>query len=297
MSTLPLRSWLFVPGDSERKQAKAVSAGADALILDLEDSVAASQLPAARTCVREFLNAHRQSASQLWVRTHAPSSTDFEADLTAVVPGKPAGLVLPKVSSPREIAEVSAKLTQLESQAGFAPGSIRLMAIATETPAALLRLGEFAHGADARLVALTWGMEDLGAAMGVTTQREPDGSLVPVFELARTLCLVAAAAAGVQAVDSVYTAFRDLEGLSREAARARRDGFGGKLAIHPDQVRTIHEAFTPSTAEVEHARRVVAAFEAAGESGVTSLDGKMLDRPHLIQAQRVLSLSARASRP
>src|SRR5690606_19493815 len=168
VSTLPLRSWLFVPGDSERKQAKAVSAGADALILDLEDSVAASQLPAARTCVREFLNAHRQSASQLWVRTHAPSSTDFEADLTAVVPGKPAGLVLPKVSSPREIAEVSAKLTQLESQAGFAPGSIRLMAIATETPAALLRLGEFAHGADARLVALTWGMEDLGAAMGVT---------------------------------------------------------------------------------------------------------------------------------
>jgi citrate lyase subunit beta/citryl-CoA lyase len=283
----PLRSLLFVPGDSERKQTKALTSGADALILDLEDSVAEAQLPAARAQVLQFLNANPRGGTgpQRWVRLNAPSSGKLRDDLRAVIGGKPDGLVLPKVSSAREVAEVSSLLKGPE---------IRIIAIATETPQALLTLAYYGTGAAGpRLSGLTWGMEDLSAALGATEKTNPDGTLTPVFELARSLCLVAAAAAGVQAIDGVHADFRDTAGLAREAARARRDGFTAKLAIHPDQVPVINAAFSPSEAEVEHAKRVVAAFEAEGNAGVTSLDGKMLDRPHLVLAQRVLELSRR----
>ncbi len=272
-----MRSWLFVPGDSERKQVKALGSEADALILDLEDSVDPAQRDAARQQVHGLLAGKR--AKPLWVRTNGTESGALADDLAAVLPGRPDGIVLPKVSGVREIAAVAAKL----------PPATKLLAIVTETPRALLSFGEYAAGVDPKVAALTWGMEDLAAALGASSQRNDDGSLTAPFALARSLCLIAAAAAGVQAIDGVYTDFRDREGLSREAERARRDGFTGKLAIHPDQVAVINAAFTPSEADVERARRIVAAFAASSGAGVTSLDGKMIDRPHLLHAQRLLA--------
>jgi citrate lyase subunit beta / citryl-CoA lyase len=290
-----LRSLLFVPGDSERKQTKALASGADALILDLEDSVAPAQLPAARTQVRQFLATNAGAAAQRWVRVNSPSSGILREDVAAVIDGRPDGIVLPKVSSVSEVAQASKQLAELEKKAGIAIGSTRLIVIATETPVALLKLGEYVAGTPGleRLAALTWGMEDLSAALGAAAKTETDGSLTPVFELARSLCLVAAAAASVPAIDGVHADFRDSAGLAREAARARRDGFTAKLAIHPDQVPFINAAFSPSTAEVERARRIVAAFAASPNVGVTSLDGQMLDRPHLLLAQRILALASR----
>ncbi|HEU4623333.1 MAG TPA: CoA ester lyase [Steroidobacteraceae bacterium] len=291
----PLRSLLFVPGDSERKQAKALGSGADAVILDLEDSVAEAQLPAARTQVRAFLEATPRGAGlQRWVRVNSPSSGKTADDLAAVVGAWPDGIMLPKVSAAREVAEVGDALAAFEARAGIAVGSIRVIVIATETPQALLTMAGYGHGeAGPRLAGLTWGIEDLSAALGVTQKTKPDGSLIPVLELARSLCLVAAGAAGVQAIDGVYTDFRDSAGLQREAARARSEGFTAKMAIHPDQVPIINAAFSPTVAEVEHAKRVIAAFAASPGAGVTSLDGRMLDRPHLALAQRVLELSRR----
>ena len=290
----PLRSLLFVPGDSERKQAKALTSGADALILDLEDSVAASQLPAARERVRQFLSQPaRPGDPQRWVRVNGPGSGQMADDFAAVISGRPNGIVLPKVSSVGEVAQAGVSLGELEAQVGVKVGSTPFIVIATETPQALLKLGEYASAGPGteRLAALTWGMEDLSAALGALSKTEADGSLTPVFQLARSLCLVAAAAAGVQAIDGVHADFRDTAALTRDAARARRDGFTAKLAVHPDQVPVINAAFTPTAAEVERARRIIAAFAAAPDMGVTSLDGQMLDRPHLILAQRVLELS------
>jgi len=294
MSGQLLRSLLFVPGDSERKQAKALESGADALILDLEDSVDESQLPAARGRVHDFVSGTRTpSGPQHWVRVNSLSSGKMLEDLAAVIRAKPDGIVLPKVSSARELAEVGHYLSALEVREGLAEGSTRLLVIATETPAALLTLGEYNPAtAGKRLAGLTWGMEDLSAALGALGKKEDDGSLTPVLQLARSLCLLAAAAAGVQAIDGVHADFRDGTGLTLDVGRARRDGFTGKMAIHPDQVPVINAAFSPTAAEIERARRIVAAFEAAPGAGVTSLDGQMLDRPHLVLARRVLELSA-----
>lgn len=294
-ATGPLRSLLFVPGDSERKQTKALSSGADALILDLEDSVAPSQLPAARVQVRKFLEAPRQQGLQQWVRVNGPDSGQLADDLAAVMVGRPDGIVLPKVSSVSEVLQAGKQAAELEARAGIETGATRFIVIATETPTALLRLGEYSTKAPGteRLAGLTWGMEDLSAALGALSKSESDGSLTPVLELARSLCLIAAAAAGVQAIDGVHADFRDTAGLTREAARARRDGFTAKLAIHPDQVAAINAAFSPTAAEIERARRVIAAFAAAPNTGVTSLDGQMLDRPHLVLAERILELSRR----
>ncbi len=296
MTTAPLRSLLFVPGDSERKQAKALHAGADALILDLEDSVAEVALPEARARVRHFLSAHAPEtrSSQLWVRLNSLASGKLLEDLDAVMVGRPDGVVLPKVSSVEEVQEVGRHLSAREARQST-EGGTRLIVIATETPQALLKLGDYSPAtAGERLAGLTWGMEDLSAALGALAKTEADGSLTPIFELARSLCLIAAAAAGVQAIDGVEADFRDTARLERDVARARRDGFTAKLAIHPDQVPIINAVFTPTVAEVEQARRVIAAFASAQGAGVTSLDGKMLDRPHLILARRVLQLAARA---
>jgi citrate lyase subunit beta/citryl-CoA lyase len=292
----PLRSLLFVPGDSERKQVKALTSRADALILDLEDSVAPAQLPAARVRVRQFLSAPPGAdGPQRWVRVNAPGSGKLRDDFESVMGGRPDGIVLPKVSSVAEVAQAGKLLAEVESRAGIEVGSTPFLVIATETPRALLTLGEYGPGVAGteRLAALTWGMEDLSAAIGALGKTEPDGSLTPVFALARSLCLLVAAAVGVQAIDGVHADFRDLAGLGREAGRARRDGFTAKLAIHPDQVPVINTAFSPSAAELERARRIVAAFAAAPDTGVTSLDGQMLDRPHLKLAERVLELSRR----
>ncbi len=297
MSATPvLRSLLFVPGDSERKLARGLGSGADALIVDLEDSVDPRRLPAARAQVLEFLQAQVERAtSELWVRVNALSSGRLYEDVTAVLPGRPAGLVLPKVDSYADIERIALTLEAIEGGHGLAIGSTRLIVIGTETPAGLLALGQYPHAAAThhasarRLAGLTWGMEDLSAALGVRAQRGPDGSLRPVFEQARTTCLLAAGALGIQALDGVFGEFRDAEGLRREAEQARADGFTGKLAIHPDQVALIHAAFTPSAEEIEWARRVLAAFEAAGGGGVAALDGRMIDQPHRVLALRILS--------
>jgi citrate lyase subunit beta / citryl-CoA lyase len=295
-----LRSWLFVPGDSERKQTKALTVAADALILDLEDSVAPAQLPAARTRVAALLGAPSGSnAAELWVRVNPPSTDLMRADLAALfAAGAPAGVVLPKVSSPEEILMTAEQLAALERTRGTRDGSTRLLIIATETPAGLLSLPRYpgvlaGTPAAARLAGLTWGMEDLSTALGARGKRNAAGALTFTFQLARTQCLLAAAALDVQAVDQVFTDFRDGTGLAAELEAARRDGFSGKLAIHPDQVGAINAAFTPSAAERAHARRVIAAFAAAPGAGVATLDGQMIDRPHLLQAQRMLAAEER----
>ena len=279
---------LFVPGDSERKLAKGDGTGADALILDLEDAVAPERRPQARGLVREYLTARRGARQPvLWVRVNPLDSADALADLAAVMPGAPDGIVVPKTSSGADVVRLDHYLSALETREGIAVGSTRILPVATETARALFQLGSYV-GASARLHGLTWGAEDLPAALGATTNRGPDGELAFVYQLARALCLAAAVAADVQPIDTVYPDFRDLAGLEKCAARARMDGFSGKIAIHPDQVPVIQRAFTPTPEELAHARSVVAAFAASPNAGTVALDGRMLDRPHLTQAQKVL---------
>jgi citrate lyase subunit beta / citryl-CoA lyase len=288
-----IRSWLFVPGDDTRKHDKASSSGADALIFDLEDSVTPQLLPKARTRVRNFLASHRErSALQLWVRVNALTSGKLADDLGIVMAGAPDGIVLPKVSSAREAVEVGRLLSPLEEKFGTPPGRTQLLVIATETPQALFALGDYASTANPRLAGLTWGAEDLSAALGAAA-RDADGAFTFTFELARSLCLLAASAAGVAAFDGVHVDFKNSDALKREAARACRDGFSGKLAIHPAQIEPINAAFNPQPAEVARAREVVAAFAAKSDAGVLSLNGQMLDRPHLLSAQRILARAAR----
>ena len=284
------RSWLFVPGDAERKLAKGLASEADALILDLEDSVAPVNLPAARRLVADVLRQH--PGTRLWVRTNALSSPHALADLAAVVPAAPAGILLPKADGAADVARLAHYLSALEVAAGLEQGRTRVAVVATETPAALFTLGSYAP-AEARLAALTWGAEDLATALGAAANREEGGEYAFPFQVARTLCLAGAAAAGVDAIDTVFTDFRNTDGLVREARAARRAGFVGKLAIHPDQVAPINAAFTPDAAEIAHAERIVAAFAANPGLGTIGLDGRMIDMPHLKQARRLLAAAGR----
>jgi citrate lyase subunit beta / citryl-CoA lyase len=294
--TRRMRSLLFVPGDSERKLTKALGTAADALILDLEDSVDVAQLPAARARVRELLRSKpERERQQLWVRVNCLTSGLLLKDLAAIMgdagESGPDGIVLPKVFRPREIEEVSHYLTALEVRAGRDDGSTLLLVIATETPLGLLSLPSYPDKlrSAARLVALTWGSEDLGTMLGVTARVDSSGTPTPPFQMARTTCLLVAAALNVQAIDGVHADFRNKEGLVRELESARRDGFTGKLAIHPDQVDAINAAFIPTENEIAWAQRVMAAFAAAPGAGVVSLDGQMIDRPHLVHARRILA--------
>ncbi len=284
------RSWLFVPGDAERKLAKGLASAADALILDLEDSVAPVNLPAARALVAAVLRAH--NGPRLWVRINALASPHALADLAAVVPAAPAGIMLPKADGAADVMRLGHYLSALEVAAGLPEGGIRVTVVATETPAALFSLGSYAP-AHARLAALTWGAEDLATALGAAANREADGTYAFPYQLARTLCLAGAAAAEVDATDTVFTDFRDTAGLAREARAARRAGFAGKLAIHPDQVMPINDAFTPDATEIAHAERIVAAFAASPGLGTVGLDGRMVDMPHLKQARRLLASAGR----
>jgi citrate lyase subunit beta / citryl-CoA lyase len=276
---MKFRSLLFVPGDRPDRMDKALASGADALILDLEDSVTLAAKSDARRAVASFLDAN--SADRLWVRVNPLDSPELDKDLAAILPAHPDGIVLPKAEGGASVADLARRLTERGN------ATARIMAIATETPTAIFQLGSF--GGLKRLDALTWGAEDLPAAIGAAASREPDGRFTPPYELARSLCLFGAAAAGVAPIETVYPDFRDLEGLELYAARARRDGFSGMMAIHPTQVPVINAAFTPSAAEVEQARRVVAAFAAHPQAGALALDGRMIDRPHLVQAQRLLA--------
>jgi citrate lyase subunit beta/citryl-CoA lyase len=294
-----VRSLLFVPGDSERKQSRALDSPADALILDLEDSVDPARLPAARAQVAALLATPPRDRQRRWVRVNGPASGQLLADLTAIAGTAGLaldGIVVPKVSTSGEIVAVAHDLEALEVAGGRAPGSIRLIVIATETPQGVLAASryrdELGDAVRARLEGLTWGIEDLGTALGVRARRDAAGALTFPFQLARATCLLAAASLEVRAIDGVYANFRDGEGLAAELAMAVRDGFVAKLAIHPDQLEPINAAFTPSAADIERARAVLAAFAfAGGGTGVVSLDGQMLDRPHLLAAQRVLALA------
>lgn len=289
---MPLRSLLFVPGDSERKQAKAENVGADALILDLEDSVEPSRLPVAREMVREYLASHKQGP-QLWVRINPLDSGLALDDLAAVVRAAPVGILLPKVGGAADIVLLDHYLSALEARDGLAAGVIGILPVATETPQAMFALGEY-RGCSARLRGLTWGAEDLAAAVGASTNRADDGEYDFTYRMARSLCLLGAHAAGVAAIDTLWVNFRDASGLAKDVARARRAGFSGKIAIHPDQVETINQAFTPDPSEVARAQRIVDAFAQAGGVGTLQLDGEMLDRPHLKQAQRILANAPRS---
>ena len=282
-----MRSLLFVPGDSEKKLAKAQASGADVLIADLEDSVAAERKPAAREITRAFLTASA-GAVRRFVRVNPLGSGLILADLAAVVGARPDGIVLPKAEGGEDIARLGHYLAVLEAREGLPESAIAILPIATETAGAIFALASYT-GSSPRLCGVTWGCEDLAAAVGAADNRGADAAYLPPFELARSLCLFAAAAAGVAAVDTVFTDFRDEAGLEREARAAERCGFTAKMAIHPAQVGAINRAFTPDAAAVSWARKVVAAFAANPSAGVIGLDGKMLDRPHLRAAERVLA--------
>ncbi|MEM7502360.1 MAG: CoA ester lyase [Pseudomonadota bacterium] len=284
------RSYLFVPGDSERKLSKACNGDADALILDLEDAVAGPRKESARRLVAEFLN--EPSRCDCWVRINALDSGDAKLDLEAIVGAAPYGIVLPKPRGAEDIVRLADWLSELEDRSGDGRGVTRILPIVTEHPAALFRLHEFA-GASNRLEAMTWGAEDLSAAVGASRCRDADGRWLPPYELARSLCLFASAAAALPAVDTVFTDIRDTTGLAEYAQRARADGFSGMLAIHPNQIEVINEAFTPSQREIAAAAEIVRFFDDNPTAGVTEIGGKMVDRPHLLQARRVIELAAR----
>jgi citrate lyase subunit beta/citryl-CoA lyase len=290
-----LRSLLFVPGDSDKKMAKAETVAADALIFDLEDAVAPENKAAARVRVREFLAAHSSGRrQQFWVRINPLDHADAGADLAAVIPARPDGIVLPKTRGPQDIDVLSQRIGVYEAEHDIPTGSIRVLPVATETPQAIFTLGGYAN-CGKRLAGLTWGAEDLAAAVGATGNREADGRWTAPYQLVRSLCLFAAHAAGVEAIDTLWANFRDPAGLEKSCAEARRDGFSGKLAIHPDQVDIINRCFTPSSEEVQRARRIVELFEANPGAGTLALDGVMLDLPHLAQARRILARATAAA--
>ena len=284
-----MRSLLFAPGDTPKKLEKAFASGADAVILDLEDSVAEARKAEARAVTAEFLASAQRDARtpRLIVRVNALDTGWTDADLAAVVPGRPDAILLPKASHGADLQDVSARIAVLEARFGLADGAVRLHALMTENARGMLNAATFA-GKTPRLAFLSWGAEDLAADIGASANRDETGAYTDVFRLARTLTLMAAADAGVEAIDTVYTDFRNMEGLERECRAAVRDGFSGKMAIHPAQVDVINAAFTPPPEDVERAVRILALFAAAGpDAGVLSLDGRMIDKPHLRQAERV----------
>jgi citrate lyase subunit beta/citryl-CoA lyase len=282
-----MRSLLFVPGDDERKIAKGLASAADALILDLEDSVAQQRKPAARElCAATLTTGARM---RLFVRINALDTPAALLDLAAVVRARPHGIMLPKCRSGEDVRLVSHYLTALEVRDGVTAGETRILPIVTETGGSMFGLGSYDNPPLPRLCGMLWGGEDLAADLGAITNREDDGRYAAPYLMARSLCLFASASASVVAVDAVYTNFRDAAGLRKEAVEALRSGFSAKAAIHPDQIAIINEAFTPTAADVEAARQVIAAFDATPGAGVVSVDGKMLDRPHYRTAQRVLA--------
>ena len=287
-----MRSLLFVPGDSEKKLAKGLESGADALIIDLEDSVAAGRKEAARRLTAEVV-AGAKAAPLLYVRVNDLSTGLTDDDLAAVVKAGPAGIMLPKSNSGEDVARLAVRLRVHEAEAGIADGATRILPIITETPAGVLNAGTYA-GASERLSGLTWGAEDLSAEIGAAATRDEDGRYTDVFRFARISTILAATAAEVAPIDTVFPNFRDEEAFHRDCLEGARDGFTGRMAIHPVQVPVINAVFTPSPEAVAEARAVVDAFAAAGNPGVVAIDGKMYDRPHLKRAERLLARAGAA---
>lgn len=285
---MTLKSLLFVPGDSEKKLAKAESTGADALLLDLEDAVSQDRLPVARGLVLEYLKSHNRQHQQVWVRINPLNTPLALPDLVAVMAGQPDGIVLPKPLDSSDVLQLDHFLSALEQREGIKVGHTRILPVATEVAGALFSLNTYA-GCSARLAGLTWGAEDLATSVGASTNKKDNGEFDDTFLLARSLCLLAAAHAGVQAIDTLSVDFRNTESLQADVQRARRQGFSGKLAIHPDQVPIINQGFKPSAQEIQHAQRIVDAFAQAQGAGAVQLDGKMIDKPHLTHALRMLA--------
>jgi citrate lyase subunit beta/citryl-CoA lyase len=285
-----MRSMLFVPADSERKMARSLDSPADALILDLEDSVAAERRPVAREMTAAFIADARAKGTktELWVRINPLDGADWEADLAGVMGAAPDGVILPKPSSGADVHTLSIALGNAETRHGLKSGRTRILPIVTEVPISVLQLHTYV-GSSNRLAALSWGAEDLGAVIGSLANRDETGDFTSPYRLVRDLCLITASAAGAQPMDTVYVDFRNDKGLEAETRVAKRDGFTGKMAIHPGQVATINAVFTPSAEEIAHAQKVADAFAATPGAGVASLDGKMIDMPHLKLAQRVLA--------
>jgi len=285
-----IRSILFVPADSDRKLSKSIDLEADAIAFDLEDSVMPANKPLARNKLGEFLKSNTCKAEH-WVRVNDVRSGELLMDLAAVVPMQPVGIVLPKIYEPEDLDLVSNWLDMAEAMAGLVIGQTKILAVATETPEAVLRLSELGNRHRPRLAGLIWGAEDLSSVMGAGNPRHNDGSWRFLYQQVRGQVLLAAHMLEVQAIDTVYVDFKDPDGCFASAKEARHDGFTGKVAIHPGQVGVINSAFTPSEDEIAFAKQVVAAFD-KGE-GAVSLDGKMLDIPHLKAAQRLLGSGGR----
>lgn len=289
----PLRSLLFVPADSEKKIAKGFQTAADALVLDLEDSVMPDRKEAARQRLADLLSSPPDEyRGALWVRIN-PLTTEYALDdLCAVVTPALNGILLPKCEGPQDVATASNFIAALAAKAGIRDDDIGILAVATETAAAPFALGDYRHATLPRLWGLTWGAEDLSSAIGAATNVGADGGWAFTYRMVRSQCLLAAKSAGVRAIETLYVDFRDDAGLRASCVEARREGFNGRFAIHPAQVDIINEAFMPSADEVGEARRIIAAFEQAGNAGTVGLEGRMLDIPHLKQAQKVLELHA-----
>lgn len=285
-----MRSYLFAPGDQPRKLDKAMRSGADAVLIDLEDSISTERKAQARRVAADFLKEAVTAAERprLFVRVNGHETGLIDDDLDAVMAGRPDGILLPKAEGGASVTHLDAKLAVREARHGIADGTTKIMALATETAAAMFLGGSY-RGSSARLFALTWGAEDLSAELGAEANRDAQGHFLDPYRLARSICLTAAAAAGVQAVDTVYVDYRNEAGFRRETEDGRRDGFTGRMAIHPAQVPVINEVFTPTAAAIDHARRVIAAFAASEGAGTVGIDGLMYDRPHLVRARQVMA--------
>lgn len=288
---MPIRSWLFVPGDSERKLAKAAEIGADVVILDLEDAVAPEAKERARGLAGEWLAGRRGAAAGAarWVRINPLDTGLWREDLAAVMAGAPAGIMVPKAAGPGQMRDLSGALAGLEEHHGIARGATRILPLVSETPQAALSIPGYGAGGIDRLAGLTWGAEDLSAAIGAARKRRADGEWSDLFRMVRAQVLLAAHAAGVAAIDTLHDDFRDEAGLERVARAAHADGFAGMLAIHPAQVPVINAGFTPGDAELAEARAIVALFEDNPGAGALQLEGRMIDRPHLALARRLLA--------
>ena len=287
-----IRSFLFIPGDSEKKLSKGDASGADAIILDLEDAVAPSNKDAARSLVRSYLDERRPNSRslQIWVRINPLSTSLALDDIATVIGGAPDGIILPKAEGPGDVLQLSSYLDEAEKTHNLKVGAIKILPLVTETARSIFHIGDYADTEIARLAGLTWGAEDLSAALGATTNRDASGEWSFTYKHARSLTLIAASAAGVPAIETLYADFKDEDGLRRSCKQARSEGFSGRLAIHPAQVEIINESFCPSQEEVAFADRVVTAFGDQPGAGVIALDGKMLDIPHLKQAQKILEM-------
>jgi citrate lyase subunit beta/citryl-CoA lyase len=285
------RSWLFAPGDSDRKMAKAEAGDSDIVIFDLEDAVADEAKPKARAMIADFLAAHPDNGDRLWVRINPLHGPHALQDLVSVMPARPGGIMLPKSRGRADVDVLDNYLTALEVANGAAPGTTKIIVLVTETAAAMFTTGTYAGAR--RVVAMSWGAEDLADSIGASQNHDENGNYMFTYQLARSLCLLGAATAGVAAIETIHRDFRDETGLRKRAAEVRRAGYRGMLAIHPDQVPVINQAFTPTAAETASAQEIIDLFAANPGAGTIGHNGAMLDRPHLARAKALLARAAR----